>query len=184
MNKKVILVGPSGSLLKNKLGEKIDSYDVVCRMNHAGRPEIFKNNKYRNYIGNKKNIWFLNQQGRFRIMYPDLYDQFIVFRENDEFQLKCEKLHKEFNNISKKLTCGQLSIIWLLERYPYITICGMDGFKGGHFYKDEFKAFKRLNQDENDKLVASGKGAHDPHREQEYRDYLIKEGKIKILENE
>lgn len=32
-NKRVAIVGPSGHLLQHKLGKKIDSYDVVCRLN-------------------------------------------------------------------------------------------------------------------------------------------------------
>ena len=47
---KVILVGPSKSLLKNKLGKTIDSYDIVCRMNSSGRPDIINNENNRKYI--------------------------------------------------------------------------------------------------------------------------------------
>ena len=38
---KVLLVGPSKSLLNNKLGKVIDTFDVECRMNAGGSPDIF-----------------------------------------------------------------------------------------------------------------------------------------------
>ena len=56
MNRKVILVGPSGSLLKMKLGEYIDTFDVVCRLNSSGSPNCLTG-EYKDIIGTKTNIW-------------------------------------------------------------------------------------------------------------------------------
>ena len=35
----VIIVGPSGRLKDQKIGDKIDEFDIVCRINWGGRPE-------------------------------------------------------------------------------------------------------------------------------------------------
>ena len=46
-DKKVILVGPSESLLKNKNKEFIESFDVIVRVNRGIEPT----DKYGEYVG-------------------------------------------------------------------------------------------------------------------------------------
>ena len=53
---KVLLVGNGGSLKDNNISDKIDSFDIVCRFNWGGSKVSF--DKYSNFIGTKKNIWF------------------------------------------------------------------------------------------------------------------------------
>ena len=53
---KVLLVGNGGSLIDKNISDIIDSFDVVCRFNWGGSKISF--DKYNNFIGNKKNIWF------------------------------------------------------------------------------------------------------------------------------
>ena len=50
--KSIILVGNSKEIIKKELGAKIDSYDIVVRMNH-GHPI----HKYAKNMGRKYNIW-------------------------------------------------------------------------------------------------------------------------------
>lgn len=52
--KKIILVGPSGALIGKGLGEKIDSYDVVIRMNNS----IAIPFKYKKDLGSRTDILY------------------------------------------------------------------------------------------------------------------------------
>ena len=71
-----------------------------------------------------------------------------------------------------------LSIMYLIDKYNTIDICGFDGFKGGHWYGNKFNR----NQDYSDKIAVKGYGAHDIFKEQEYINYLIKNGKINKID--
>ena len=177
MNKKVILVGPSKSLLKNKLGEIIDNYDVVCRMNSNGRPELL-NGEYKEIIGSKKDIWLCKHIGLFNMYKNNGYKEIVGFPEKGYLNEEYSKTLNKFNGFNHRLTCGMLSILYLIDRYNKINICGMDGFKGGHWYGDKF--FK--NQDESDELAAKGLGAHNILKEKEYINYLVEQNKIKIID--
>ena len=189
---KVILVGPSKSLLKDKLGEKIDSFDVVCRMNWHGAPDLI-NEKNKSIIGTKKNIWFCKHVACFNLFPVHGYDKLIGFAQFPSERInqlsdiikkasakgaktldKCINTLKEFNNNISRPSCGILSIFYLLDKYDKIYICGMDGFKGGHWFGNKFLS----NQEESDKMAARVIGAHNAIKEQEYIQYLIQDGKI------
>jgi hypothetical protein len=174
---KTILVGPSKSLLTSKLGKIIDSYDVVCRMNSGGRPELL-NDEYKEIIGSKKDIWLCKHIGLFNIYKNNGYKETVGFPQNGNLNKKYFNILNVFNSFKHRLTCGMLSIMYLIERYGKIDICGMDGFKGGHWYGNKFIN----NQDESDRLAAKGKGAHNILKEREYINYLVKQNKIKIID--
>ncbi len=199
---KVILVGPSKSLLKNKLGEKIDSFDIVCRMNWHGTPNLI-NEKNKYIIGTKKNIWFCKHHGLFNMFPNPGYDKLVGFaqgnvmhpmtpeviskfssvvqlasKKGEKALNDCIKTLKEFNNNTSRPSCGILSIFYLLDKYDEISICGMDGFKGGHWYGNKFLQ----KQEESDKLAAQGFGAHNAIKEIEYIEYLIKNNKINRID--
>ena len=177
MNRKVILVGPSKSLLTNKLGNIIDTYNVVCRMNTGGRPELLTG-KYKEIIGSKKDIWLCKHIGLFSMYKKGGYKETVGFPEKGYLNEKYFKVLNKFNSFNKKLTCGMLSILYLIDRYNKIDICGMDGFKGGHWYGDKF--FE--NQEKSDEIAAKGIGAHNILKEKEYINYLIKQKKIKVID--
>ena len=67
--------------------------------------------------------------------------------------------------------------MYLIDKYNKIDICGMDSFEGGHWYGNKFIK----NQDESDKLAAKGLGAHNVLKEREYINYLIKQEKIRVI---
>ena len=196
MNKKVILVGASKSLLNSKLGKVIDTYDIVCRMNGGGRLNQF-NDKYKEIIGSKKDIWLCKHLACFSMFPNHGYSKLVGFAQlplkiikvlpditknasakGAKTLDKCIKVLKEFNNNVGRPSCGILSIFYLLDKYDKIHICGMDGFKGGHWYSNKFIK----NQNESDKLAALGMGAHDAIKEQEYINYLIQNGKIEKID--
>ena len=174
---KVILVGPSKSLLKEKLGKTIDSYDIVCRMNAGGRPDIL-NGEYKDILGTKRNIWMCKHIGLLSMFQNNHgYDKVISFPEKNDFNEKVTLKLKEFNGFNKKPSCGILSIIYLLEKYDKIHICGMDGFKGGHWYGNKFIE----GQDKSDEMAGKGFGMHNVLKELEYIDHLIVIGKIEKI---
>jgi len=52
--KSIIIIGSSDVMLENKLGDKINSFDVVVRFNRA------PTSNYEDYVGSKTNIRFVN----------------------------------------------------------------------------------------------------------------------------
>ena len=174
---KVILVGPSKSLLKNKLGEIIDNYDVICRMNNGGRPELL-NGEYKEIIGSKKDIWLCKHIGLLNMYKNHGYKEVVKFFQEGDLNKKYFNILNTFNNFNHRLTCGILSIMYLIDKYNKIYICGMDYFKGGHWYGNKFIK----NQNESDKLAAKGLGSHNILKEKEYINYLIKQNKIIVID--
>jgi|21_taG_2_1085346.scaffolds.fasta_scaffold77609_2 hypothetical protein len=193
---KVILVGASKTLLKNKLGKTIDSFDIVCRMNTGGKPECLTG-EYKDIIGSKTNIWLCKHIAWLVLHYNHhTYDELVGFGEykgsgpkwpphikdvvtkGNHIIEKCKKTLNEFNGYSARPTCGILSIFYLLEKFDKISICGFDGFKGGHWYGNRFIA----NQNDSDKIAAQGFGAHNAIKESEYIEYLIKNNKINRID--
>lgn len=193
---KVILIGASKSLLESKLGNIIDTYDVVCRMNSSGRPDIVNVNN-QSIIGIKKNIWLCKHIANFNLFNNHGYDDIVGFAQISSASVKmhsntaqtasakgsaiiieCINVLKKFNDYNSRPSCGILSIFYLLNEYGKIHICGMDGFKGGHWYGNKF--IKQQNK--SDEIAAKGLGAHNAIKEQEYINHLIQNGKIKIID--
>ena len=134
---KVILVGPSKSLLKSKLGKKIDSYDVVCRMNNGGRPDIL-NGEHKDIIGTKRSIWLCKHVALLRMFETHGYKKIVGFGNNlTDYQLSSfsesvkmsfiegkDILEKTINTLKNSVdlnkynrpSCGILSIFYLLEK--------------------------------------------------------------------
>jgi len=171
----VVLVGASKSLLKSKLGNIIDTYDVVCRMNSGGRPELLSG-EYKEVVGSKKDLWLCKHTGLLLMYKDNNYKETVGFPDLNK---KYFNILNEFNDFNSKLTCGITSIMYLLEKYNKIDICGFDGFEGGHWYGNKYLK----NQDTSDTLAAKGEGAHDIIKEQEYINHLIQSGKIKRIDD-
>ena len=174
---KVILVGVSKSLINSKLGKIIDNYDIVCRMNNSGRPDLLKG-KHKNIIGSKKNIWLCKHIGLLNMFKSNGYDKVVRFPRDGKFNKKCIDILSKFNGFKFQPTCGVLSIIYLIDLYDKIDICGMDAFKGGHWYGNKFIE----QQDKSDEIAAKGFGSHNILKEKEYIDYLVNQNKIKIID--
>ena len=74
-NKRVALVGPSPHLVGSNLGDKIDSFDIVCRIN-----EVLFAKKLRKDYGSRTDICFWNMGT------PHLKDfSFMVNESKEEF---------------------------------------------------------------------------------------------------
>ena len=173
---KVILIGGSKSLIKDKLGKIIDSFDIVCRLNTGGRPECLTG-EYKDIIGSKTTIWLGKHLGLLNAYKHNTYEIVVPFPSESKLIKDCKEILYNFNKFNARPTSGILAIFYLLKKYKYITICGFDGFKGGHFYGNRFIK----NQDKSDKMASQGIGAHDIFKEIEYINYLVKINKIKKL---
>ena len=165
-------------------------------MNNGGRLDQF-NDEYKEIIGSKKDIWLCKHIACFDTFPNHGYNKLVGFaqlppeRINQSSDIvkkastrgamtidKCIKSLKAFNDNISRPSCGILSIFYLLDIYGKISICGMDGFKGGHWYGNKFIK----QQNESDKNAANGFGAHDAIKEQEYINHLIQNGKIKKID--
>ena len=140
---KVILIGASSTLLKDKLGETIDSFDIVCRINSGGRPECLTG-EYKDIIGSKTNIWLCKDKKllfeycnkhpynkmigwEHEIFIPRIKDLKVkqIVTAGSYILDKCNKTLKKFNNFGvipgkfkrKTPTAGILSIFHLLDIY-------------------------------------------------------------------
>tara|TARA_R100000995_G_scaffold50810_1_gene24530 strand:- start:22 stop:609 length:588 start_codon:yes stop_codon:yes gene_type:complete len=193
---KVIIVGPSGKLKDQKIGNKIDEFDVVCRINWGGRLESM-NGEYKEIIGSKKNIWFCGHAGlvnMFPLSFYNSYDKVVIHNLeiyeanksrinnlelcNKEIINNCNKEMFEFNGFDRVPTTGMLTIFYILSKYNDITICGFDGHHGGHFYGNRYMD----NQEKSNAFALKGFGRHNVIKEREYFNYLVSIGKIKNYE--
>ena len=192
----VIIVGPSGRLKEQKIGKKIDEFDIVCRINAGGRPESMVNEN-KKIIGEKKNIWFCGHTAlvnMFPLAFYESYNEVVITNPDVFIQRKlqinnlklcskeiindCNKEMFEFNGFGRVPTTGMLTIFYILNKYKNITICGFDGHHGGHFYGNKYLA----NQEKSDAIALKGHGRHDVIKEYEYFNHLIKINKIKNYE--
>ena len=193
---RVIIVGPSKSLLKNKLGETIDSFDIVCRMNAGGRPESMVDEN-KEVIGTKKDIWFCGHIGlinMFPLSFYENYNEIVIHNSEiynkNKYKIKnlklcdkeiidnCNKEMFEFNGFDRVPTTGMLTIFYILNKYTDITICGFDGHHGGHWYGNKYMA----SQEKSNAIAIKGHGRHDVIKEYEYFNHLIQNDKIKKID--
>ena len=184
MNKKALILAPSKSLINRKLGKIIDTYDIVCRINSSGLSRILT--KYKEIVGTKKDIWFLGHIG---IIHQDKNSYKNIITTNKDYYNKLKKEIKQLilcdeniinlanSKTTKVPTSGFLALFYMMSKYKDITICGFDGFKGGHFYGNEI-----LNrQYYSDEISSKGYGRHNALNETKYINQLLKDNKIKEL---
>ena len=193
---RVIIVGPSGRLKEQKIGDKIDEFDIVCRINWGGRPESMVDEN-KEIIGTKKSIWFCGHTGlvnMFPLPFYKNYDEVVIHNPDiykdsksripnltlcdQEIIDVCTWAMSEFNGFSRVPTTGMLTIFYMLNKgYSDITICGFDGHKGGHFYGNKFMA----SQEKSNAIAVKGHGRHDVVKEHEYFKHLVAINQIKTI---
>ena len=101
---KILIMGSSGELKKRKLGKIIDTYDIVCRINGNGNHEIL-NNKNKDIIGTKKDIWFCLEPTGLRRNNPSLINKFnLVFVNNKKIYEDSKRRYKNLRLFPLDLT--------------------------------------------------------------------------------
>ena len=184
-NKSCILVGNGPSVMFEKLGHVIDSFDEVLRFNQCSI------NGFEEYTGTKTTVWSTFGRGMLPIDQENRPQKVIYTHgENGMPAYIPEKLwriplsyYNELRSTIQKETkkedpsvllpsSGVLIIKWLLEHvYDELTIIGFDSFskdKSGkhHYWVD--RSFKKPKE-------------HDDEWERNYIEGLMSSGKIKTL---
>jgi hypothetical protein len=81
VDKKVILVGSSSTLIYKNIGKKIDEFDEIWRTNHSGHPKAIQ--EFPSIIGSKYGCWYIHA-----IPWSG-------------FELRGERLHHDYKTIFK-----------------------------------------------------------------------------------
>lgn len=182
----IIIVGNSPDLLKQKNGKLIDSFNYVLRMNE------FEIEGFEDYVGERTDVygvaWATPKKKDFALF------EHVIFYTGPKNFYKYKRAHNvdvigikdydlmnkemEFDHVSNQPSMG-ISMIWyLLKYYPNfeITITGFDFFglkhnhpEAGHYYSEERFPYERF-------LIH-----HNPEKEMQYVNNLIKHNKIKEL---
>ncbi len=188
---KIILIGNGPSVLKNKLGQEIDQFDIVVRFNN------FETLSYEEYVGNKCDFlcrracddvkWHLKET--FKQVYvfvpnckwlqwmspvveqvKQFYQEKCVVVDTDYTTKTARKLN-QFDPQTKWPSIGVLTIDYFLQYFNEITIHGFD-----HLRKESDGQIKHYyNTPPKDACY------HDGQVEQEFVSKLIKQGKIRRL---
>jgi len=182
----IIIVGNSPDLLEQKNGNLIDSFDYVLRMNH------FETKGYEEYVGEKTDIygvaWATPKKKDFELFSHVIYytgqnnyykrkrDSNVDVIRKSDYDLMNKEM--KFNKESDQASMG-VSMIWYIVKYCSfcdIAITGFDFFglkhnhtDAGHYYSNKRYPYKRFLKH------------HNPQREMEYVNNLIKQNKIKEL---
>lgn len=186
VNKRAIVVGNSTSVLSQELGEIIDSYDVVVRVNHC------PTKGYEKFIGKKINIWATTKTTIFKDNFvpEDFLNLSYIWHRTDNTKLKSQlPEHKKIpeyimyknddfkknfghlidnnwflNGTNQELCTGLLAILTSTLFYKDVTIVGFT------FYTEE-NAQKNLDYSyyRRDQLDSQGKHQEDVFWEQNQR---------------
>lgn len=193
MKSKVIIVGNSPILKGSGLGQIIDSYDHVVRINN------FQIEGHQIDVGTKSDIWsnslspavrkrdceeikeiwcsiapkvyYLLDNRLDRLLRPEEKNKVNLFSLNEFYDFKIE-LGIE-NNHNKWPSTGLITIKQALAKFDTVDICGFSFFKEidshvKHYYEDPI--------DINEKTIA-----HISDIEESYVSYLINKGKLNII---
>ena len=194
-NDTILIIGNGNSVTKNELGEHINKYNYIARINN------YKIKGYEKYLGKKTDIWLnganskLNKRNKYPeeilVFIPSLildakkdkvaehvskrlklnYDKFKVVPKNEII---------EYENIinHNRLTTGLYAILWGLKYFNNVVIYGFDFFIDSktHYFDSKFERFI------NNYILKKGR-KHDNKKEKEYVDKMILNKKIKRLED-
>lgn len=160
----IIIVGNGTSILDNKNGVKIDSFDDVVRFNS------FRIKDYEEYTGAKTTIWFtcnshhIKKINLFKEVYVHTWEwdkqKCKLFKSFQNHRKDCFKTEREFVRSNIPISApstGMIAIYMMLEKYSNVTITGFDWWdREEHHYadkqvrgtlhkpKEEFKLIKNL----------------------------------------
>lgn len=145
-NKRVVLVGNAGSLLEQCLGSRIDTFDVVVRMNHG-----YPRTPYFIHTGRRTDIWVCayNDKSRQVQEYDRFRPRYAVRLNNDThihprmrsvflcWDMQNWQAVKEWMGIEKYPSTGLVSLYFFLEflKLPQVALAGFDFFVTNNFYK-------------------------------------------------
>ncbi len=152
--KKVIIVGNGASVLQRELGDQIDAFDVIVRIND------FKIEGFEQHVGTRTDILFTCRLDIYNSLYliskfPEVILSLYcnpwngVYTKSDVFfhrNITDEIYPFQARALGGKVgmkwpkypSTGLICIDYMIERYGHVTIAGFDNFKGGnlHYYEE------------------------------------------------
>ena len=194
-NNTILIIGNGSSAMNQPLGDYINQYSQVARINN------YRIKGYEKYLGDKTDIWLngANSKLKIRDEYPKKILVFIpssilnkkkdnvVNYVSKRLKLNRDKfkvVHKneiiEYENIMNhdRLTTGLYAILWGLKYFDNVIIHGFDFFieSKTHYFDSKIQRFLSNH------ILKKGH-KHNNKREKEYVDKMILHQKIKRLED-
>ena len=185
----IIIIGGGQSILNHKIGEFIDSFPTIGRINN------YKTYGFEEFIGSRTNIWFNGaNQGlkknkviphRVVVLIPPkilaekggkIHDRIIRRLNTEKYELVPKKYMDKFESEvnTQRLTTGTNSILWAIENFNRVYIHGFDFFIDSKTHYNDGKIKKWLI--ENGLIKKAQK--HNTAKEKQYIEKLISQGKI------
>lgn len=189
MSSDILIIGGGQSILNYKLGEFIDSFPTIGRINN------YKTYGFEEFIGSKTNIWFNGaNQGlkknneiphRVVVLIPPkilaekggkIHDRIIRRLNTEKYELVPKKYMDKFESEvnTQRLTTGTNSILWAIENFDRVFIHGFDFFIDSKTHYNDGKIKKWLIENE---LIKKAQ-KHNTTKEKQYIEKLISQGKI------
>ena len=168
----IILVGNGPSLLDNKNGSKIDSFDTVLRFN------LYNTDKHSEYTGVKTNIWFTVSNVRITKRKVDevYFHGWYKDKETHPYYLKLQEyfdntkvisddllteMRRHFDTNYGMFSTGMIAIYVMLKQYEQITLTGFD------WWNKEYKLHHYFDSNEPQFKEVKGNG-HQPSLEKQF----------------
>ena len=167
-NKTIALIGPAATLHKSKLGSKIDTYDITCRLNH----HLVDSNKMVKDCGSKNDVVFSGPNllychyeilekvqpkficfPRANISDPNYYRGMISQIKCDHPEIQCFHVGDEFPSavemqMKTSPNTGILAISYLLSmQVKKLLIAGFDFYQNPKIYFDKPGRSSAINRD-------------------------------------
>ena len=192
-NNTILIIGNGSSAMNQPLGDYINQYSQVARINN------YRIKGYEKYLGDKTDIWLngANNKLKIRDKYPKKILVFIpssilnkkkdnvvnyvskrLKLDRDKFKVVHENEITEYENIMNhdRLTTGLYAILWGLKYFDNVIIHGFDFFIESKIHYFDSKIQRFLSN-----YILKKGHKHNNKREKEYVDKMILHQKIKRL---
>ncbi len=194
-NNTILIIGNGASVMNHQLGNYINQYGQVARINN------YKIKGYEKYLGNRTDIWLngANSKLKKRDKYPKKILVFIpssilskkkdnvvnyvskrLKLDRDKFKVVPKNEIIEYENIMDhdRPTTGLYAILWGLRYFDNVIIHGFDFFieSKTHYFDSKIQRFL------SNYILKKGH-KHNNEQEKEYVDKMILNKKIKRLED-
>ena len=174
-DKTIVIVGNSRKLIKNPLGEFIDSHEIVLRMNHGVPHE-----RYWRYVGKKTHIWAVAFRDTITQaeIYPLYKPRYVLWLTIDKSHIHPDLLEDMYiaddnfyRGVQEKIngerpSLGCMAVHFFINeiKYKKLDVVGFDFFKSPDYFRSKIC-----------------KDIHNPDEEEKYITSLCKEKGVEIL---
>ena len=194
---KALLIGNGPSALEHKMGKRIDSneFDVICRFNRGHKQDDGTLNVgFEQYTGTRCECWFVSDLRTHLATsrYKEYKNIIIVtpkFKWNSLISKEIESKYSNIQFIPPEYEDDINKIVDFSPKWPSTGIVGIHAsinlFNEVYIYGFDTYYFKYDNQhyfeNKPNKYKNNPNIDHNPSREKQYINYMIKNKKIKLL---